>query len=91
MINIQAVFPNGEANRVYNLEVNGHKFSFEVHNDEQKGKEPILILRDELASIVSMINEIEKKNLDFKTGKKITLGDILDNGKGNNGNQDKKI
>lgn len=92
MINVNAVFSNGEANRVYNLEVNGHKFSFDIQNSEQEGKEPILILRDELNSMVQMINEIEKKKFDYKTGnRKITLTDVLRDGKRPDSNTDKKI
>ena len=75
MININATFPKGEAIRTYTFEVNGHKFIFEIQNDEQIGKEPLKILCDELGSIV----EITKKAISEEVTK-IKLNDILDNG-----------
>ncbi len=36
MINIKATIPEGNANRLYVMEVNGFKFCFEIENSEQK-------------------------------------------------------
>ena len=71
-ININATFPKGEGSRTYAFEVNGHKFTFEIENDEQLGKEPLRILYDELGSIVEII---KKAILEDVT--KIKLSDII--------------
>lgn len=77
MINICATIPEGNAKRLYSLEINGFKFIFEVENDDQVGKRPLEILYDELRVIVGLIEKHlginETKELPEK---KITLEDL---------------
>ena len=76
MININVNLPSGPGIRAYNLEINGHKFLFEVENDEQEGKRPIEILAEELSSIVQVIRSQEVQN----KSSGIKLKDIIDDG-----------
>lgn len=91
MIKINAVIPRGIAKRLYKMEINGFRFSFEIENNEQAGKEPVEVLYDELRVIIGLIekhlriNQPDPKELPEgglpQDGSKITLDD-LKNGDG---------
>ncbi len=79
MINIRATIPEGNAKRLYSLEVNGFKFIFEVENDDQIGKRPLEILYDELRVIVGLIEKhlgVNQEEVKELPEKKITLEDL---------------